>query len=256
MVYEKTTAKSIDTRQGFALSFSIHAVILGLYLFYVKEKITPEIKIPVVVEMSMVRVENGIIKEVKHAIHSLQDRPKMSGVIAQQKQEINTPDIQTALQQTAQLAPSVNTSDVAAPIEPALAVAIEQESALSKEQENKKEPESKKESIALKPKEPSAPSSKHSEDEFVKTNFGAIRDAVLSKLVYPNIARRMGHYGVVEIAIVIDTSGKIKKYCISKPSGYPILDEAALKAVLAQESLPIPRVESTVVLPISFKLSA
>jgi len=91
---------------------------------------------------------------------------------------------------------------------------------------------------------------------FVKTNFAIIREKVLSNLIYPNIARRMGWIGVVELAIIIDTNGKLVDAYIHKSSERKLLDDAALDAakLLRHETLPIPATTSKIILPVSFKL--
>lgn len=94
------------------------------------------------------------------------------------------------------------------------------------------------------------------EQNFVKTNFAIIRDKVLSHLIYPNIARRMGWVGVVELAIIIDTNGKLLDAYIHKSSNKKLLDNAALDAAksLKNEVLPQPKTISKIILPVSFKL--
>ena len=91
---------------------------------------------------------------------------------------------------------------------------------------------------------------------FIKTNFEIIRDMVLSNLKYPNIARRMGWTGIVEVKLQINKFGKLITYSIYKSSGKKNLDQAALKAVqgIAHKNLPIPNQSTTIILPISFQL--
>ncbi len=94
------------------------------------------------------------------------------------------------------------------------------------------------------------------EQNFIKTNFGIIRDKVLNNLIYPNIARRMGWVGVVELAIIIDTNGKLIDAYIHKSSNRKLLDDAALGAAmrLKGDTLPKPKTVSKIILPVSFKL--
>jgi len=93
-------------------------------------------------------------------------------------------------------------------------------------------------------------------EEFVKTNFEIIRDMVLSNLNYPRIAKRMGFEGVVEIMLVIDTSGKLLEVVLQNSSGHEILDKSALKAAnsLASKVLPNPKNISKISLPVYFAL--
>lgn len=93
-------------------------------------------------------------------------------------------------------------------------------------------------------------------EEFVKTNFEIIRDMVLSNLNYPRIAKRMGFEGVVEILLVIDTSGKLLEVVLQNSSGHEILDKSALQAAnsLADQVLPNPKNISKISLPVYFAL--
>jgi len=95
------------------------------------------------------------------------------------------------------------------------------------------------------------------EEEFVKTNFEIIRDIVLANLKYPNMAKRMGQTGIVELILVIDTSGKLLDVMLQKSSGYKLLDKSALQAAtrLSEAILPNPQAVSRVVLPVAFALN-
>ncbi len=94
-------------------------------------------------------------------------------------------------------------------------------------------------------------------EPYAKTDFEIIRDKALSHLVYPSIARRLKWKGVVHVALIIDINGKLVSTSIHQSSGHSALDEAALLAVqkLSHEQLPQPKSLSTIILPISFKLS-
>jgi protein TonB len=101
------------------------------------------------------------------------------------------------------------------------------------------------------------PSAATLEEEFVKTNFEIIRDMVLANLKYPNMAKRMGQTGIVELILVIDTSGKLLDVMLQKSSGYKLLDKSALQAAtrLSEAILPNPQAVSRVVLPVAFALN-
>ncbi len=103
---------------------------------------------------------------------------------------------------------------------------------------------------------PMTPSSTNSAEPYERTDFEVIRDKVLSRLVYPSVARRMGWNGVVHVELVIDTSGKLLSALIHKSSNRTVLDEAALSAALKLQGqqLPKPKSLSTIILPIAFKL--
>lgn len=95
-----------------------------------------------------------------------------------------------------------------------------------------------------------------SAEPYERTDFEIIRDKVLSRLIYPSTARRMGWNGVVHVALVIDTNGRLVSATIHESSGRGMLDDAALEAALKLkgDQLPKPKSLSTVILPIAFKL--
>lgn len=95
-----------------------------------------------------------------------------------------------------------------------------------------------------------------SAEPYERTDFEIIRDKVLSRLIYPSTARRMGWNGVVQVALVIDTNGRLVSATIHESSGRGMLDDAALEAALKLkgDQLPKPKTLSTVILPIAFKL--
>jgi periplasmic protein TonB len=95
-----------------------------------------------------------------------------------------------------------------------------------------------------------------SAEPYERTDFEIIRDRVLARLVYPSVARRMGWNGVVQVALVINTDGRLVSATIHQSSGRALLDDAALDAALKLrgDQLPKPKSLSTVILPIAFKL--
>ncbi|OHD88985.1 energy transducer TonB [Sulfuricurvum sp. RIFCSPLOWO2_12_FULL_43_24] len=255
MVLEKTTTinQSLNIQKGYLVSIVLHALVAGVLALLAVDEVKP-IEIPMSIELEL--------STLTHQDNSLQS--PMPSVVSSPQTTVSKPvaAFKPSVQQTvpssrtepklSQLTPSITSSAVV----PALAPTVVKEQPVLARVESVS-------MIAPKPVEAAkhvvaAKSDAELEKEFVKTNFGMIRDSVLSKLVYPNIARRMGHIGIVEVAIVIGTNGKLQNHFISKSSGFPLLDEAALKAVatLGGESLPKPQVESRVVLPISFKLKA
>lgn len=92
---------------------------------------------------------------------------------------------------------------------------------------------------------------------YKKASFGAIRNMVLPYVKYPKIAKRMGWQGIVKVALVIDSNGKVIRYEIHKSSGRKHLDTAALKAVkkVLGKQFPKPKHQTKVILPIGFNLS-
>jgi protein TonB len=48
---------------------------------------------------------------------------------------------------------------------------------------------------------------------------------------YPELARKRGQNGVVEVELTVTEAGKVSCVRVAKTSGYPLLDEAALRAL-------------------------
>ncbi len=93
------------------------------------------------------------------------------------------------------------------------------------------------------------------QDKYREENLSAIREAILSYLRYPPVARRMGWEGTVRVRFTLTPEGKVEDLEVEESSGYRILDESALRAVLkASGSFPKPKREVTLVIPIVFKL--
>jgi len=58
-----------------------------------------------------------------------------------------------------------------------------------------------------------------------------VRTRIEQKKVYPDTARDLGMSGSVDIVYVLDRAGKLIKAEIAVSSGYPLLDQAAARAV-------------------------
>jgi protein TonB len=78
--------------------------------------------------------------------------------------------------------------------------------------------------------------------------------------VYPAISRRMGEQGKVLIDVHILPNGSVEQLKIRTSSGYPRLDEAALKAVKQWKYVPAKRGDQAIafwyIQPISFVLNS
>jgi len=75
---------------------------------------------------------------------------------------------------------------------------------------------------------------------------------------YPHLARRRGYQGTVILEVLVTKEGRVAKLKVKKPSGYKMLDKAAIKAVKNWLFDPAmkdgKRVEAWVQVPIRFKL--
>lgn len=78
------------------------------------------------------------------------------------------------------------------------------------------------------------------------------------KPVYPPLSRRQGEEGKVLLKVRVSAKGEALEVSISKTSGFPRLDNAAMDAVTHWRFVPAKRgdetVESAVVVPITFAL--
>lgn len=76
--------------------------------------------------------------------------------------------------------------------------------------------------------------------------------------VYPPMSRRRGEQGKVLVLVAVTPGGRPGEVSLRQSSGYPRLDEAALKAVRAWRFVPARRgetaVATSVVVPITFRL--
>jgi protein TonB len=84
------------------------------------------------------------------------------------------------------------------------------------------------------------------------------RQRVEEALVYPLAARRQGHAGRVELAVLLEPSGRIGRVDVTVSSASAALDEAAVDAVRAIKPIPfpegLPRRSLLVRLPLVFQL--
>jgi protein TonB len=67
-----------------------------------------------------------------------------------------------------------------------------------------------------------------------------VRALIEKKKVYPAAARDLGMTGTVEVRYVLDRSGRTREAEVTVSSGYPLLDQAALKAVQSARFAAMP----------------
>ncbi len=93
------------------------------------------------------------------------------------------------------------------------------------------------------------------QERYREENLSIIREAILSYLRYPPIARRMGWEGTVLIRFTLLPDGRLGESRVEKGSGHKVLDRSALEAVkLAHKDFPKPREKVTLVIPIVYRL--
>lgn len=98
------------------------------------------------------------------------------------------------------------------------------------------------------------------DDDYLWHAYGhAIQKLANQYSVYPEIARRRGEQGELEVIFHIGADGKLKNLDIMKSSGYKALDRQALEMVRkGLDALPVPASlrgrEFRIVIPVEFKL--
>ena len=75
---------------------------------------------------------------------------------------------------------------------------------------------------------------------------------------YPVLARRRGWEGTVELLVAVSAEGMVDHVAVSKSSGFPVLDDAAVKAVTKYRFVPGLQGDKTVAMqvkvPVQFRL--
>lgn len=66
-----------------------------------------------------------------------------------------------------------------------------------------------------------------------------VRSRIEKRKVYPESAMALGMTGTVEVSYVLDRSGVLQSATVAGSSGYPLLDQAALRAVRAAAYSPM-----------------
>lgn len=80
-----------------------------------------------------------------------------------------------------------------------------------------------------------------------------IRERIAEFKRYPRLAQRRGMEGRVVIAFTMTKKGNVKEAVIAHPSGFALLDKAALKAV--RKAAPFPYLPVRIIVPIVYKLT-
>lgn len=227
VAYAYALEKSYESK-ALSFSFVLHACVIGFYLFYLHQK-PLEIMPAKTVVLEISNIERVAPKPIEPTPpEPIQEIKKVEPIKPVEKVK---PLPKPIVKKEALIPEKVREEVVQQPVEAVQPIAAPQEVA------------------------PVTPTTTSAEP-YVKTDFEIIRDKVLARLVYPSMARRMNWNGVVQIALVIDTDGRLVSASIHQSSNRSILDEAALEAAnkLKGEQLPKPKSLSTVILPIAFQL--
>lgn len=92
-------------------------------------------------------------------------------------------------------------------------------------------------------------------EAYRRANFSTIRNAILSNLRYPAIARRHGWSGKVEIAFLVTPEGGVGDLRVQRSSGHEVLDEEAMAAIRRSAPFASPRMAARLVMPVTFELN-
>jgi protein TonB len=81
-----------------------------------------------------------------------------------------------------------------------------------------------------------------------------IKDRILGRIVYPNLARRMGWHGRVLTSFVIHVDGSVSDIKVINSSGFKVLDENAVSTIQDVSPFPRPPIAARIIIPISYRL--
>jgi protein TonB len=96
--------------------------------------------------------------------------------------------------------------------------------------------------------------SERPEMKYVKAHFAGIRNAIISKLSYPRLARRMGWAGTVKVSFVVNEDGGVNNVKIIATSGFEVLDNNAVETIKHCSPYPKPPCRAEMVMPITYRL--
>ncbi len=91
-------------------------------------------------------------------------------------------------------------------------------------------------------------------NRYLETHFAYIRDAIMKRLAYPLVARRMGWSGRVTVSFVLCEDGHVEDVRVRESSGYPVLDRNAVDTIRGIRSFPRPPVRAELIMPVNYRL--
>ena len=95
---------------------------------------------------------------------------------------------------------------------------------------------------------------RNTDADALRKYLASLKRAIQSKLVYPTEAREAGYVGAPTIRFTLTESGSILSgsLAVQKSSGYPVLDESAMRAALAGAPFEKPPRQMDVTLAVAF----
>ncbi|NLN59221.1 MAG: energy transducer TonB [Deltaproteobacteria bacterium] len=92
------------------------------------------------------------------------------------------------------------------------------------------------------------------EERYLREHFLYIRDRILARIVYPNLARRMGWHGRVLTSFVIHVDGTVSDVRIVSSSGFKVLDQNAVSTIRDVAPFPKPPIMAKIIIPVTYRL--
>jgi periplasmic protein TonB len=92
------------------------------------------------------------------------------------------------------------------------------------------------------------------EVRYVKAHFATIRNAIIRKLSYPRLARRMGWTGTVKVSFVVNEDGGVNDVKVLATSGVEVLDNNAVETIRRCSPYPKPPCMAQMIMPITYRL--
>ncbi len=99
-----------------------------------------------------------------------------------------------------------------------------------------------------------AESPERMQSRYLGEHFAYIREVILSNLVYPPLAKKLGWQGHVKVSFVIREDGKVEGVRIVESSGYDVLDRNLVETILSVQPFPRPPTRAELVLPVAYVL--
>jgi len=92
------------------------------------------------------------------------------------------------------------------------------------------------------------------EERYLREHFLYIKDRILARIVYPNLARRMGWHGKVLTSFIIHVDGTVSDVRIVSSSGFKVLDQNAILTIQGVAPFPKPPITAKIIIPITYRL--
>lgn len=93
-------------------------------------------------------------------------------------------------------------------------------------------------------------------ERYLREHFLYIKARIIDRIVYPNLARRMGWHGNVLTSFVIHVDGTVSDIKILSSSGFTVLDENAIMTIREVSPFPRPPTIAKIIIPITYRLTS